>query len=433
VTRLGYYGWWVMLGCIACQVNLGFAKDTMDVYMTYIVSEFGWGRADFQLAGWALLTTFGVTSPAIGYLLDRFGARTVLTLGAVALGATFSGYAAMTSFTQYLLITPLMGIGIVAMGDIPASTIVARWFERRRGTVIGIVLIGSNLGAAVVNLLAKGLYRGFGEEWRPALLVLAAIMVLMVLPFSLWIIRDPRPGELPRSEPDGGVLDAAAHGADAPPRPVGPVDRPVRETLGSAAFWVLGFALFAYYFHYLFVNRHIIALLRDSDSFGYRVPAAVVALLGVSARDFPEFTKSMFEIVGLPAKLLAGILVDRYRIRHALAWNFLLLVLCALMLPLFGRVPGVLWVFIVAQGVAWAAQQVLTPMTIAQCFGLRHMGQIYGTLMLALFPAHLSPWYAGYVFDRTGSYIAFFPACIVLTLAATASLFLLPRVAAPRR
>jgi MFS family permease len=415
-----------MLGCIACQMDLGFAKDTMDVYMTYIVAEFGWGRADFQIAGWALLASFSAMSPAIGFLLDRFGARLVLTLGALVLGVTFAAYAAMTSFTHYLLISPLLGIGFVAMGDIPASTIVARWFERHRGTVIGIVLIGSNVGAAIVNLLAKGLYRGFGDQWRPAVLALGLLMVVMVLPFSLWVIRDPRRGEVPADElpadPDRDPTDPAAADRAAPQPELG-----VRETFATRRYWIIAFALFAYYFHYLFVNRHIIAMLRDHDSFGYRVPAVLVGALGVAAADFPEFTKSMFEIIGLPAKLAAGILVDRYRIRHALAWNFVLLAAGSALLPLLGAASGVMWIFIVAHGIGWAAQQVLTPMAIASCFGLRHMGQIYGTLMIVLFPAHVSPWYAGRVFDFTGSYNAFLPVPIILNLVAAASLFFIER------
>ena len=406
-----------MLGCIACQMDLGFAKDAMDVYMTYVVAEFGWGRADFQLSGWALLASFSALSPAIGYLLDRFGARLVLTLGALCLGLTFAGYAAMTSFAHYLLLAPLLGVGIVTMGDIPASTLVARWFERHRGTVIGIVLTGSNIGAAVVNLLAKRLYRGFGDELRPAVLVLGLLMVAVVLPFSLWVIRDPRRDEVPVDE-RGVDTDAGAPDPAEAPRSLG-----VAETFATGRYWILAFALFAYYFHYLFVNRHIIALLRDNDSFGHRVPALVVATLGVAAADFPEFTKSLFEIIGLPAKLVAGYLVDRYRIRHALACNFVLLAAGSALLPFLGSFGGALWLFVAAHGIGWAAQQVLTPMAIATCFGLRHMGQIYGTLMIVLFPAHVSPWYAGRVFDLTGSYTTFLPVPIALNVLAAAGLF----------
>jgi hypothetical protein len=99
----------------------------------------------------------------------------------------------------------------------------------------------------------------------------------------------------------------------------------------------------------------------------------------------------------------------------------------AALLPVLGAASSVMWLFIVAHGIGWAAQQVLTPMAIASCFGLRHMGQIYGSLMIVLFPAHVSPWYAGRVFDLTGSYTAFFPVSIILNVVADASLFVIAR------
>ena len=99
----------------------------------------------------------------------------------------------------------------------------------------------------------------------------------------------------------------------APSEPAAPLgDDPQSRSLGlstaaaTRSFWLLVFALFAYYFYSLFVNRHIIALLRDNDSFGYTVPAVLVSWFAVAPTDFPEFTKSMFEVVGLPGKLLAG-------------------------------------------------------------------------------------------------------------------------------
>jgi sugar phosphate permease len=411
-----------MLGCIACQMDLGFAKDGMDVFMTYVVEELGWGRADFQVAGWVLLASYGLLSPAIGHLLDRLGPRAVLTTGALAVSLTYVGYSQMTSFTHYLLVTPLLGVGLVALGDIPVATVAARWFERRRGTVLALVLVGSNLGAMIVNLLAKSLYRAFDGEWRPAVLVLGLVTAAVALPWSLAVVRYPRDDEVSTDE---RVM----------PDPSAPASA---ESLGLAAaartrsFWLLAGALFAYYFYYLFANRHVIAFLRDNQSFGHTVPSGLVGVLGVAAEDFPEFTKSMFELVGLPGKLLLGYLVDRIRLRHALAWNFVLLAGASVLFPFLGASPILMWLFIVIHGFAWGAQQVLTPMTIAACFGVRHMGAIFGTVLLVLFPAQLGPWYAGRLFDQTGRYDDFFPLVIALNALAAAGLFLL-RPAAARR
>ncbi|GIW40851.1 MAG: MFS transporter [Candidatus Binatia bacterium] len=410
-----YYGWWVVLGCVVCQMDLGFGKDAMDVYMTYIVSDLGWTRADFQLAGWVLLASYSVASPAVGYLLDRLGARTVLSLGAVSLGLVFLGYARMENFAQYLLVTLLLGFAMVAVGDIPVSTVASRWFERHRGTVLGIVLVGSNLGAAVVNLLAKELYRSFGDDWRLALRWLAFLVAFLVLPFSLFVIRDRRSDEVPPEE----RLEAGESESTASP------SLPLRAAVRTASFWILVFALFSYYFYYLFVNRHVIALFRDHGSFGHRVPVLLTRFFGVAPDDFPEFTKSMFEVVGIPAKLLGGVLVDRLRLRHALGWNFALLAGGSLLFPFFGSHGVVVWVFLFLHGAACGLQQVLTPMAVAECFGLRSMGRVYGSLLLVLFPAHTGTWYAAYLFDTTGSYAPFYPYFMTLNVGAAASLFFL--------
>jgi hypothetical protein len=71
-------------------------------------------------------------------------------------------------------------------------------------------------------------------------------------------------------------------------------------------------------------------------------------------------------------------------------------------------------------------------MAIARCFGVGHMGTIYGTLLLVLFPAQLGPWAAGRVFDRAGSYEPFFPWAIALNALAAAALFRLRPVGGRR-
>jgi len=273
----------------------------------------------------------------------------------------------------------------------------------------------------VVNLLAKGLYRTFDAEWRPAVLTLGLVMAAVALPWSLAVVRHPRDDELPADEQAGDEPAATA-----------PASLGLAAAARTRSFWLLAGALFAYYFYYLFANRHIIAFLRDHQSFGHTVPPFLVGLLGVAAEDFPEFTKSMFELVGLPGKLLLGYLIDRIRLRHALAWNFVLLAGGSLLFPLLGEGRLVMWLFIAVHGFAWGAQQVLTPMTIAACFGVRHMGAIFGTVLLVLFPAQLGPWYAGRLFDQTGRYDDFFPLMIALNVLAAAALFLL-RPAAARR
>ena len=67
--------------------------------------------------------------------------------------------------------------------------------------------------------------------------------------------------------------------------------------------------------------------------------------------------------------------------------------------------PGLVWVFVVSYGFSAAARDVVTPLIVAHCFGVRRLAEIYGWLMLTLLPGGtLGPIFAGYVHDRTGSY-----------------------------
>ena len=107
---LRYRGWWVMLGCILCQMNLGFAKDGMDVYMTYVVQELHWGRADFQVAGWVLLARAYTANDSHDATAAAGLAREAIAL-AKELG---DGDLALCASCE-------LGVALMALGDLDAG------------------------------------------------------------------------------------------------------------------------------------------------------------------------------------------------------------------------------------------------------------------------------------------------------------------------
>ena len=79
-------------------------------------------------------------------------------------------------------------------------------------------------------------------------------------------------------------------------------------------------------------------------------------------------------------------------------------------------------------GFTVAAENVLLPLIVADCFGVRNMARIYGTLMLALLPGgFLGPVFAGFVFDATGGYAPAFASFAVLNAAGLGLLALVRR------
>jgi cyanate permease len=277
---------------------------------------------------------------------------------------------------------------------------VARWFGRQRGLALGLVYVGSNIGGALVPLVAVAVAEG--SSWRTALRVLAVGGWLLIVPFALLAVRDA---------PTGVEDDATLTAEQAAPALT------LDQARRTASFWLLGFVLFAFYFYYLGVNNHLVAFLSDA---GFSDAAAAARF-------------SFAVGIGIAGKIGMGFLADRVPIRRVTMLTFGALTLASLALLAIGWVPGLLPWFLAVHGFTVAAENVMLPLLVAHCFGVTHMAQIYGALMFVLLPGGaLGATFAGWVFDRTASYwpaFALFAALNVVGLVALACV----RPAVPRR
>ena len=68
--------------------------------------------------------------------------------------------------------------------------------------------------------------------------------------------------------------------------------------------------------------------------------------------------------------------------------------------------PGslVIWVFVISFGFSYAARDVVYPLIVTYCFGLRYMAPIYGALMVSLLLGATGPFFAAWVHDQHESY-----------------------------
>lgn len=381
-------GRWVLLGCLVCQMGLG-ASYVRSPILKHIVEDLGWSRAGFSVGGAWLLVSMSLSFPVVGALADRYGPRAVLTGCTLLLGAAFLLMSGMKSEWQFYLINVLLGMALAGLGDIVVGAVAARWVEGGRGLALGLIYTGSNLGGAAVGIGAGAVLGA--DQWRLAVATVGIGAVVLILPFAAWVVRDPPPGYAP-VVPVASALAADTEGA-------GDLDLPA--ALRTRSFWLLAFVLFAFYFYYVGVLSHLVAFLTD---------------LGISNRN-ASLGYSLAIFVGIGAKLGVGVLADRISRKTATLLNFAVLTGASYLL-LAIQLPGVLIVFLLAQGFATAAENVLLPLMVAECFGARHLARIYGALMVTLLAAAAGEIFAGAVFDRMGSYrVAFITFAVLNTVA----------------
>ncbi|MCW5893024.1 MAG: MFS transporter [bacterium] len=381
--------WWVLLGCLVCQMGLGLGGYVFAVFLKPVVAEMGWSRTAFAAAGGPLLLAMALASPLVGALVERVGARAVFASAITLVAAALLGLSVMQSLWSFYALGFLLGVAITGLGDIPAGGVVSAWFGRRRGLALGLVFVGSNLGGALVPLVAAEVAASAG--WRVALRVLAVGGWLLIIPFALWAVRE-RPAD-------------AQAAPEIPPDTLGGAT--LAEAVRTPAFWILAGVLFTFYFYYLGVNHHLVAFLTDvgfSDAAAARRFAWAIA-------------------VGIAGKIGVGLVADRIPVHRAALLTFGLLTLGSFALLAVGEVPRLLPLFLTVHGLTVAAENVMLPLLVAWCFGAQHLTRIYGTLMLALLPGgFLGAVFAAWVQDRTGRYLPAFVVFAVLNACALGAL-----------
>jgi MFS family permease len=190
------YGWVVVGVSTAVNTLAWSVRSTFALFYVAILGELAWGRGPTAFGYSLSWLGFVVFAPIAGWLSDRWGARSVVMLGGMLLGAALALTGQVTSLAQYYLCFGILSAAGIACIVIPATTIVTRWFVRSRGTAMG-VLSAANAGSAVAFYpLNAWLIATLG--WRVALVAfggLVAVAVMALAPFY----RDPPDGEAPRA------------------------------------------------------------------------------------------------------------------------------------------------------------------------------------------------------------------------------------------
>jgi Sugar phosphate permease len=183
-----FYGYWILAVAFwGVFIFSGCGTGTFSLFVKPLQSEFGWGRGDIMVAFTLFFLFIGVVSPFAGKLVDRYGARYVISLGAFVGGLGFVSLNLMHDLWHFYGGYAIIGLGMAATGHIPASALVSNWFRKWRGTAIGIMSTGIGVGVlALAPLIGYYLIPHFG--WRVSYLTLAIFMWTLI-PLALFVVR----------------------------------------------------------------------------------------------------------------------------------------------------------------------------------------------------------------------------------------------------
>ncbi len=411
-----FYGWWIL----GAAGTANFARNaaaslTISVFIYPLSEELGWSRtliAGAAAAG-GLAATF--TSPIIGRMIDRYGARSVLTVSIVVLCvSTFALAWSDVSLTVMGVTIPWVfyiayGTGRVIFASpvqIGTSVVVSRWFVRMRGRTNGILGLSHSAGMVLFPLIASIVIAQSG--WRDAWFVLSVVVfVVALLPVALLISEQPEDLGL---RPDGDGVDEVSEADDDADSMTEEPNWTSGDAMRTPALWLLALATGMMFFMHAGSNTHAAAFFQDQG-------------LGVVTAGVSISLNAIF--LGI-SSLVWGRIVERVPVRFVMAAVAINLAIGAFLFTLTDTTVEAL-AFSAFFGFGLGGMLVVPPVAYADYFGRPALGTIRGvTEPFTTLGQAVGVMIPGLIFDFVGgaSYLPFFfGAGFVGVLAAVASLF----------
>jgi len=358
-------------------VSYGTTQYFFGVLVVPIQRELGWSRALISGAFSISVLTIGLQGLPIGRLVDRHGARALMSIGSALGGAGLIATSQVREPWQfYVLWSGAIGLSMALTLYPVTFTVITNWFWRRRGSALALLTLLGGLASPIFIPLAGLLVQGIG--WRETLVAFGLIQLLIALPIHALVIRR-RPEDL-GLQPDGS------------PEP--PVETTAMAGVGLGAalttlpFWTLTISFaFGIMAHSVILAHQVAYLI--GRGFAPVVAASVAGLLGIAS---------------LPGRYLLNRLSERVSPQALLAGCYLAQAAGVSLLALADRAILV-WAYVAVYGAAFGAISPLRASTMAGHFGRWSYGAITAAAGVPVaVAASMGPIAAGALYDRLGSY-----------------------------
>jgi len=400
------YGYVIVGACFGIQAIGVGTYVSYGVFFNSLASEFGWSRAAISGASSIAFFLMGLFGIFVGRLNDKIGPRNIMAVTGFLFGL---GHLLMsrlgTIWQLYLFYGIIIGIGLSSVDVIALST-TARWFVKKRGTMTGIVKIGTGAGQFIMPLVASMLITSYG--WRNSYIIIGAGVLLLLVAIAQLLKRDPSQiSPLPNCENNvsGHKSGLAGEGLS------------LGETVHTRQFWTICAVNLSIVFCFMTIIVHIVPHAQDIKVSATKAAIVLSTIGGVS----------------MAGRFITGIAIDRIGSKKAMILCFILLIAGLLWLQM-AKELWMLYVFAVIYGIAHGGYFTTMSPIVAEFFGLNAHGVLFGIVAFSgTIGGAIGPILAGYIFDITAGYGLAFWLCTLMSASGLLLLLSLQQVDAIRQ
>jgi oxalate/formate antiporter len=394
VPTAWYWNRWsqLVLGLIA-MMSISSPQYVWTLFTGPLNQKLGTTLAELQWTFSLLIILQTWCSPLQAYLVDRFGPRTLISVGALMSGGgwVLSAYVnnIWALYFTYGVISGF-GTGIIYVGIIG---LMVRWFPDRRGLATGLAAAGYGFGAFFTSFPIDSMIKSSG--YAHTLVVWGIIQGLIGIVAAQWL-RIPPDGWLPEGYSPATATTAQSARSYTP-----------REMLQNPIFWLLFVMMSMMSTSGLMVTSNVGPFARE---FG----VAEVLVLGMAAL---PLSLTLSRVTNGLTRPFFGWVSDHIGREWTMALAFTLEAIAIMVLFAFLDHPAL---FVVLTGLVffgWGEIFSLFPSTLTDTFGPKFAATNYGFLYIAQgVGSILGGPAAAFLKQTTGNWTAVFIIVAILDL-----------------
>lgn len=235
--RKPHYAWLILLSCAMFIMGiLGIAVNTIGLFLKPVADSLGVSVSAVvwpHIGIWHLV--MAIFLPISGSLIGKIDIRILLTLSCISYAG---GYLVMSfgqNLSAFYIGGALTGLGGVYFMYNAIPTLLTNWFKKYLGTILGFIFILSSIVGSFYSPFLSNIITTYG--WRVAYRISACIMLVSVLPFTLFVVRlHPK---------DKGLLPYGADEVTEEESPVNVEEKgfSIREAFKNPGTWILMLAI----------------------------------------------------------------------------------------------------------------------------------------------------------------------------------------------
>lgn len=379
-----FYGWWILTGSVlGLAIVNGASMWAFGLFIQPLEADFDWSRTQVTLGFSISLLITGLSSPLVGRAIDAYGPRRVILAGALLTPTTYFLLATTANLWQWFFYLTVNAIFRHMITFIPLQALISRWFDKRRGMALGVLMAGAIGGGLVMVPILRVVIDEV--NWSGGFIFIGIVIAALFVPFVLFVVRD---GPMERHRPNHD--DETTTGPRTSSNSHAPEGIPARDAIRTPLFWLYAIAMALFFYGFVGWQVHAVPYY---ESVGLS-PTWAASLISIGAAG---------AILG---RVTFGIIADRIRVLEAVGAILVLVFLGGMLVLLLSNGSAVgIGFFVVCFAIGSGGGPLLEPLLLIRAFGVANFATIFGVVYVVdTVGIVVSPTVAGAIFDATGSY-----------------------------